>query len=68
LRPIPDVAERRHSKIAPFAEDFAKQLANHFSDVKHGMTEGGLADAIITRLADQLTARSAACLKILRKA
>jgi hypothetical protein len=46
--------------------DFAKQLGDHVSDVKHRMTDEGLAHPIIRRLADALTARSLACRKILQ--
>ena len=49
----PDVMIRR-------VNDFAKQLGDHVSDVKHRMTAEGLAHPIIRRLADAVTARSLA--------
>jgi serine/threonine-protein kinase HipA len=49
-------------------DDFAKQLTNHVSDVKRRMTEEGLSHPIVARLADELTARSAACREILHSA
>ena len=55
----PDVMIRR-------VNDFAKQLGDHVSDVKHRMTDEGLAHPIIRRLADALTARSVACRQILQ--
>jgi len=42
----PDVIIRR-------VNDFAKQLGDHVSDVRHRMTEEGLAHPIIRRLADR---------------
>jgi hypothetical protein len=43
-------------------------LGDHVSDVKHRMTDEGLAHPIIRRLADALTARSSACRKMIRTA
>jgi hypothetical protein len=49
-------------------DEFAVQLGSHVSDVKLRMTEEGLSRPIIARLADEITARSAACRKILHPA
>ena len=50
------------------ATDFAKQLGDHVSDIKHRMTAEGLEHPIIKRLATALAARSLACRRILHPA
>ena len=45
--------------------DFAKQLGDHVSDIKHRMTREGLAHPIVSRLAEAFTTRSIACRKML---
>jgi hypothetical protein len=45
--------------------DFAKDLGDHVSDVKRRMTDEGTAHPIIRCLADEPTARSLACRRIL---
>jgi serine/threonine-protein kinase HipA len=47
-------------------DDLAKQLADHVPDIARRMTDDGLAHPLIPRLANQLTARAAACRDILR--
>jgi serine/threonine-protein kinase HipA len=49
-------------------DNLASRLNDHVSEVKHGMTDEGLAHPIIARLADGLTARSVACLETLHSA
>jgi serine/threonine-protein kinase HipA len=49
-------------------DDFARRLAEHVSEVKHRMTDEGLAHPIIARLADALTVRSVTCREILHSA
>jgi hypothetical protein len=49
-------------------DEFARQLADHVHEISRRMTEEGLTHPIITRLADALTTRAAACRPILRPA
>jgi len=49
-------------------DEFARQLADHVPEISRRMTEEGLTHPIITRLADALTTRAAACRAILRPA
>jgi serine/threonine-protein kinase HipA len=58
LRLDPDALTHR-------VDDFARQLGDYVSQVKHRMTNEGLSHPLIARLADALTARSVACRKIL---
>ncbi len=46
--------------------DSATQLDDHVPDIRRRMTEEGLSHPLISRLADALTARAAACRAILR--
>ena len=48
-------------------DDFARQLADHVSDIRNRMTEEGLSHPIIPRLAEALTTRAAECRKILKR-
>ncbi|MBZ5555226.1 MAG: type II toxin-antitoxin system HipA family toxin [Acidobacteriia bacterium] len=48
-------------------DDFAKQLADHVSDIRRRMTEEGLAHPIIARLAEELAARAAWCREALQR-
>jgi serine/threonine-protein kinase HipA len=47
-------------------DDLARQLAEHVPAIARRMTDEGLAHPLIPRLANQLTARAAACRDILR--
>jgi len=47
-------------------DDLATRLADHVPDIARRMTDEGLAHPLIPRLANQLTARAAACRDILR--
>ncbi len=57
----PDALTRR-------VDDFAAQLSSHVGDVKRRMTEEGLSHPVVARLADELSARSADCRKLLQRA
>lgn len=48
-------------------DDFARQLADHVSDIRRRMTEEGLAHPIIARLAEELAARAVSCREILQR-
>ena len=47
-------------------DDMARQLAEHVPEIDRRMTEEGLTHPLIHRLAVRLTARAAACRKVLR--
>ena len=49
-------------------DNLARRLSDHVSEVRHGMTDEGLAHPIIARLADALTTRCVACLETLHRA
>jgi serine/threonine-protein kinase HipA len=49
-------------------DGIAAQLPDHISDIKRTMADEGADHPIVARLADELTARSAACRKILHTA
>lgn len=59
LRVDPDAMTAR-------VDSFAEQLADHVSAIRHRMTDEGISHPIIARLADALTARAAACRRLLR--
>jgi len=61
LRVDPDAMIQR-------VDDFARQLADHVADITRRMTDEGLSHPIIARMANELTARSAACRQLLHSA
>ena len=58
LRLDPDAVRQR-------VKDLAGELGDRVSDVTRRLTDEGLTHALITRLADALTARAAACRTLL---